>query len=102
SNAGWMGPLSQALLGLAQGIWSVAWISRLQEVIPERDPRGSALVLGLGASVALAGCPVMGPLPPALGEALAGSTPTVAWILVAVGLGVRILVTPLLLRREAE
>lgn len=100
-NAAWMGPLSQTLLGLAKGIWSVAWISRLQEVIPERDPRWSALVLGLGASVSLAACLVMGPLTPTLTEALAGGTTTVAWVLVAVGLGVRILMTPLLLRREA-
>jgi hypothetical protein len=99
-NVVWVAPLSQVLLGLGKGMWSVAWISRLQEVIPPGDPRWTALTLGIGSAAGLAGCLCIGPLTPAIEHALVNSTISVAWVLVAAGCGFRLIVTPLLALRD--
>ena len=102
AGIGWMLPAVLALFGFAKGIWSIAWIARLQEIVPRGDPRFAAVFMGLASLAAL----LVSTALPATVIALDAyctshpGVPTVAWWMVAAGIGARILATPLLVWRE--
>jgi len=100
---GWMMPLVLGCLGIARGMWSIAWVSRLQEIIPRGDARFAAIAISTGATVGLLGSITALLLGPGLERWLDGHLgwPSLAWVLVAIGVIARVLATPFLLRRDA-
>ncbi len=96
----WMLPVVLGVSGLAKGVWSVSYISRLHEVMPRRDPRFLAI---LQASASLAGVAMalsLYGLVPLVESWIAAhpGVPSLAWFMVALGVAVRVASTPLLLR----
>lgn len=101
-RVGWLMPVVLAAIGIARGMWSIAWISRLQEIIPRGDARFAALAMSVGAAIGLivsTGALLGGPL---LERWLADHAgwPSLAWTFVAAGVVMRVLATPFLLRRD--
>jgi hypothetical protein len=98
----WLMPLAQGCIGMARGMWSVAWISRLQEIIPPGDPRFAAVAVAAGAAVGLVASLLALVLGPALAGWLGGHAgwPDLAWTLVAAGVAARVVATPFLLRGD--
>ncbi len=102
AGIGWMLPAVLVLFGVAKGIWSIAWIARLQEIVPRGDPRFAAVFMGLASLAALL---VSTALPAAVSalDAYCAShpgVPPVAWWMVAAGIAARILATPMLVWPE--
>ena len=85
-------------------MWSIAWVSRLQEIIPRGDARFAALAISAGATIGLLGSIAALFLSPGLERWLDGHLdwPSLAWVLVATGVFARLLATPFLLRRDED
>ena len=101
---GWLMPLVLCCLGIARGMWSIAWVSRLQEIIPRGDARFAALAISAGATIGLLGSITALFLSPGLERWLDGHLgwPSLAWVLVATGVLARLLATPFLLRHDED
>lgn len=99
ANLGWLLPVALAASGVAKGVWGIAWIARLQEILPPGDPRFVSVCMGLMSLVGLLATIELPTLVVALQGWLASSHPqlTAAWVLVATGVAMRALATPLLL-----
>jgi hypothetical protein len=102
ARAPWLLPLVLGTIGVAKGAWSIAWISRLQELIPPGDPRFVGVLTTVGGVVGLIGVVVTMRVMPRLQEAIAAdpTLPAVAVVMVAIGVGFRVLATPLLAWRD--
>jgi len=85
-------PLAMGLDGFGRGMMSVLVISRLHELMPQRDARFPAFFLGLGGIGGMLAAGGQMWLVPRLGDTALGS----AWWLVAIGLTLRLCSLPLL------
>ena len=94
----WLTPTVLALLGVAKGAWGIAWISRIQELIPPGDPRFFGVLITLGGAIGLLGSFATLTLMPQLQAAIAAdpTLPAVGVLMVGVGIVFRVLATPLL------
>lgn len=101
-RAGWLLPVVLGILGAARGLWSIAWISRIQEIIPPGDPRFVGVLITAGGIIGLLGSGAVTLVVPLLESASAAdpTLPAVAVVMVGAGLGFRLLATPLLRWRE--
>ncbi len=99
----WMLPVLVAIGGVARGAMTVSLIARQQEILPAGDPRFYAVFIAMGNAVGLL---VTLRLPVLFAwcdhwHARHPGSVTAAWMLVAIGVGIRLIATPLLLGADA-
>lgn len=93
----WLLPLVLAGFGLYKGLWSVAMVARWQELFPMGDPRFYAVLLAVANAVALLVTWRLPALVHLLEQLHLPTGISAAWVLVAVGVALRLIALPLLL-----